>query len=867
MKTSFKLSSLTFAVLTAMSVVPQVAHAEEDDTLKSDIEVIEIVGRQRSAATAVVEDRRQQAVVADLMGADMISRTGDSDAAAALRRITGLTLVQDKFIYVRGLGERYSSTMLNGAQIPSPDPTRNVIPLDMFPAGIIESLVVQKAYSPDMPAAFGGGNVNIRTKAIPLDFTWGVQVGTGHHSLASEDALSYADGERDFPKPVADAAAQYGSLQLIDIAEGLGGVTPANLAKAEQINRDLGLAFNRNMTIDRESTKTPYDVSGTIGNRFALGKESVFGVMLGGSYEQESKNFKEQERYHSIAGDGSLTPLEKFDDIIGTEHSEKTSGMFNLGFELNDYHKIESATIYLKDISDKITNKVGETIETINEADLANDITQVLYEERTLLTNQLTGKHAFPELYDVAVEWHYTDARAERKAPNELEYRYYLQYNEQNQLQSKTLRKSDNAVIYQYGNLRDDTEDYGYVVGLPMDGNNYVLTLEAGYNYFERSRNAETRRYKFDTRNFTSAALQGQYHEVFSDANITNPDFKFQVSDVTTRADDYVAAQMLDAAFVSFDTTVKDEFRINGGVRYEEFKQVAVPLNPETGAAEGNIADYSLITKDYFPSLSGTWILSDQTQYRLGIGQTVTRPDIREVTPVLYIDPETNFKVKGYEKLVSADMTNLDFRYEYYGEQGTNLSVGVFYKKIDNPIETIELQGSDGDRLISFRNAQDGKVYGVETEFLTDFALLGEGWQQLFLAGNVTLSDSEINIQPLGEAALTNLNRRMTGHSNYVVNLQLGYDSADEMHSASLAYNVSGERIAFAGTNGKDDAYEQPFHSLDFVYSYNPTPEMKVKFSFKNILDEQITIEQQGEVLKQKEVGQSLGLSFSYDFN
>ena len=203
-KNRFRVTKLTLAVLASL-VISQVVigqEGQESQEGQSENEILDEVvttgTRLKGTATAVIEERKNQAFVADILGAEQISRTGDSDAASALRRVTGLTLVDGKFIYVRGLGERYSSTQLNGAAVPSPDPTRNVIPLDLFPSDIIESLSVQKAFSPSMPASFGGGNVNIRLKTIPDNFLFNMSGNLGYNSENSADALSYNGGGQDW---------------------------------------------------------------------------------------------------------------------------------------------------------------------------------------------------------------------------------------------------------------------------------------------------------------------------------------------------------------------------------------------------------------------------------------------------------------------------------------------------------------------------------------------------------------------------------------------------------------------------------------------------------------------------------------------
>ena len=297
---------------------------------------------------------------------------------------------------------------------------------------------------------------------------------------------------------------------------------------------------------------------------------------------------------------------------------------------------------------------------------------------------------------------------------------------------------------------------------------------------------------------------------------------------------------------------------------------MSVPLNPSTGAVQGDISKMPIQQDDLYPALSVTWMRTEETQLRFGFSETVVRPDLREVTPVLFIDPITDFKVMGYADLKSTDIKGYDLRFESYLDSGSNYSIGVFYKDMVNPIEAIELKGSDGNLLMSFRNAVSGEVYGLEAEALQKLDMFdgsfGQFVDNFFINSNLTLSKSEIEMQALGESNLTNLVRPLTGHSKYVVNFQLGYDSDNEAHSATLTYNIFGKRIAFAGIDGKDDAYEQPFNSLDFTYSYNLVPQGSLKFAVKNLLDEKTEILQQGEILQTREEGVSVGLSYSQKF-
>lgn len=872
--------SVLLALSTATALVSLNALAQDNQTqpatAEEDVERISVSGRLMSSAASAAAERREQPYVAELLGMEQISRAGDSNAATALRRVTGLTLVKDKFIYVRGLGERYSSTLLNGAQVPSPDPTRNVIPLDMFPAGIIESLVVQKAYSPELPAAFGGGNVNIRTTAIPLQTTFSTSVGTGYNSLNSDDGFSYAggsddwrgkdDGLRGISPALSAAQAQYGTLTPVNIAEALGGINATNLAQAETIVRELGTAFNRDIDVKPTSVKPDFDGSVSLGSRFDLAKNVVFGVMSGVSYDRATQNIEEQERYYSVSGD-NLLPLNRYDDIKGTEHQVKLSGMLNFGLELGVDHRLETATIYLRDTKDEIKIKNGDSIETINEANRSNTDTSILYEERSMLSNQLRGRHNFPYLMDLAVDWQYTDAKARRYAPGEVEYRRLNETQADGSVFS-FLRRNQNAVNYSFGDMKDNTENFSWNAKLPLTLGKAEMTFSGGYSYFERSRNAQTDRFNFDTVGYSLQQLSGSFSEIFSDDNILNPDNGFKISNVTTQADDYLAAQMIDAGYGALELNYDYKFRLNLGVRYEDFKQISLPIGAD-GDISGNLTDSVLLEDGFYPALSLTWFINDDLQARFGYSKTVVRPDLREVTPVLYVDPLTDFKVTGFAGLKSTDINSADVRLEWYFDT-SNYSIGLFYKDLDNPIEAIELSGSDGNLLMSFRNAQSGEVYGAEAEFLQQLDMFGgdagQWLNNFFVAGNLTVSESEITIQPFPGADLTNLKRGLSGHSKYVANLQLGFDSDNNQHNATLTYNVFGKRIAFAGVNDKDDAFEQPFNSLDFTYSYTPTESMTLKLGLKNLLDEDVEILQQGEILQKRVEGQSYSLSFSYKY-
>ncbi|NKF49239.1 TonB-dependent receptor [Shewanella sp. WXL01] len=888
-KPSFTANKLHLAVISAISAATiftaQPVFANEDvdpgeDFPIEDIEVIKITGRLRTSASAATEERREQINVADIMGSEQISRTGDSDAAAALRRVTGLTLKDGKFIYVRGLGERYSSTSLNGAKVPSPDPTRNVVPLDMFPASIIESLAVQKSASASKPAAFGGGHVDIRTKAIPADFLFNASISGRYNTNDSNDTYTYNgggddwmgkdDGTRAMPNSIGNTVSQFGGISPVDIVTGSGGAI--DFATAQKMNRDLALEMNRDMAIKTEDTTPGYSGNIAIGDRWDITEDVIFGALSAVSYKRQSDNYTKTDI--ELDGDANSMQVENAKDIVGTDSIVQMSGMLNLGLELGYDHKIKTYTTYLRDTSDDVSVAIEETIDTIGEPN-ALQVYSIDYEERTLISNQIEGQHFFEFLWDSEFNWMFSGARSERYAPNELSYTYNVVLDDNNQQLSRALNTQD-APKYVYSRLEDDSTNYKWDYTLPVEFDSAIVKFTAGYEYYERTRESYATRLAFDVglspTDPNGAILSEDFDKIFSDKNIDDDTLDIELKDASTDTEDYVAAEKNDAAFLMIDADFDDVWRVYAGVRYEDFRRTTLPITPEGEISdEGGryeLTDYVIAEDDWFPSMTVTWKQTDTTQWRFGASKTIVRPDLREVSPVRFQDPVTGFDFFGNPELESSAINNFDARWEYYSDEGNNFSIGAFYKDVAAPIEPIQ-RISEAGRQLKFYNAESGFVYGMETEFLQKLDFIGgedSFWNEFFIVGNLTLGDSEIEIKPNGEIDPTNETRRMTGHSKWVANFQLSYDADNEMHAATLVYNVFGERIAYGGRGGLDDVYEKPFHSLDFTYSFFPTESVSLKFKAKNLLNAKTEYDQQDTLVYAKDPGQEFSLQFSYKY-
>ncbi|WP_159819806.1 TonB-dependent receptor domain-containing protein [Colwellia sp. 20A7] len=882
---SFALSSLTIAL---MATTGQ-AIAEEDDNEAIE-EVVVKASRLKGTASAVMQERKNQAFVADILGAEQISRTGDSDAAAALRRVTGITLVDGKFIYVRGLGERFSSTQLNGAAVPSPDPTRTVIPLDLFPSSIIESLSVQKSYSASMPAHFAGGNVDVRLKTIPTDFVFNMKGKLGGNTNNFDDGLTYNgggndwygidDGTRAAPDDLTQLWNSYTSINNLDQDE--------NRLVAGQLNRDYdpkSASINPNTGLDI-----------ALGNKFDF-DDFRLGFLSSISYDNKwevSEGYEGQD--YTKGSDGAWSLVRGFDEVDTTEHSVRFSGMMSLGLEYMRNHRIDFTSLILHDTRDQVSDKRGNTNNVLLSDGLRIRDSEVIYEEREMISNQLRGTHNLNDWWGLGVDWFYSDARSNRYAPGNIETRYIISdgYNGQPEdgifdyINESSLRKASTSTRYTFQDLDDEVENYGYNLSLPLAFSGTEVELKFGGNFVKKSREAFARRVDINTLALGDLDLTGsQLNNILTDDVILNYPLSGNdniMRDTSIAGDDYYSGQMIDAYYVEADFFFNDKLRVVGGIRYEDFRQVVAPLDPATGKfdlpsqpTEADLADLAFQEDEFFGALALTYIVDDQVQFRASVGQTTIRPDLREVAPATYIDPLTGFPIGGTPGVESTDIVNYDLRWEWYMETGENLSVGLFYKDMDMPIESVQSPSQDGPSLIRIANAEDGYVYGIEMEFLKDFTFLGDlgpvNGADLFLSGNVTLSDSEININTQSvveqtgvSTSITNPTRRMTGHSEYVLNFNLGWDAPNGYHSATLVYNVFGERIIIPGIEGKDDAYEQPFHSLDMVYTYYPTFSSTVTFKVQNILGEDKAIEFEDTLIQSETKGTQFEVALKWDF-
>lgn len=806
---------------------------------------------------SVVEERRQDASVSNILGSEQISKAGDSDAASALKRVTGLTLVDGKFIFIRGLGERYSSTILNGGDVPSPDPTRRVVPLDLFPTSIIDSIGVQKGFTPDQPAEFGGGTVQIRTKTIPDTDFFNIEFSGGYNSATTfKDGLTYDGGGLDFtgydngtraqPDLLADATA--GNTRLTRFNPFTGeGFTPEQL---EAIGESLDPTYD--VTAGNIQPDFGFGISG--GMRFDFDDFSL-GFQAAIDYDNSWQTTEQVRRSFVLSGEDDLSLRNDFIFDI-TQQNINLSGFSSIGAEIGENHKISLNSMLLRTTTDEAQIQEGRSAEF----DTIIRVPELEFEERELIVYQALGEHLFPILNDAKISWLFTDAEANADTPDFRTYRF--EFNDRRETFEFAARPDGNE--RRFSELADTSQTYKVDLELPIVRYDaFKAKVRGGYSHISKDRDSSIRRFRFAGTGPLANNLD--LRSLPSLEDIINPDtidpLGFVLEDVTQATDTYTAELTNEAFYYGLDFEVGEWLRVYGGLRTEDFNQEVITFDPfsATGAEVPAIID----TKDSLPAVTATIKLPGDHEIRLGYGETVNRPDFKEASPADFVDPLLDRLAIGNADLQPASIKHYDLRWDKYFSELEFVSLGVFYKQFDTPIEAIILPGAD--RLVSFANAETADNFGVEFEFYKDLSFFGGWWSNLYVSSNFAWIDSSITLAEDTQTVLTSNNRPLQGQSPYVANFQLGYENPDNGITATLLYNSFGERIVQVGTQGLPDIYEQPFQQLDFVYRHR-VGDWLYKFSFKNILNDDVQFQQGDEITREFKKGRALSLGIQWSW-
>ncbi len=806
---------------------------------------------------SIMEEQRTATSVATVLGAEQFSRSGDGDVASALRRASGLTLVGGQYIFIRGLGERFSTTLVNGAAIPSPDPTRRVVPLDLFPTNILESVMVQKSYSPDRPAEFAGGTLEMRTRGIPdaFFFNLNLQAGVNDNTTFQDgltykggglDFTSYDDGSRALPDSIADATADGRPLQQ-QTPFNPRGATPAQI---ERFGEDLSDVWN----INKRTRGPDTGMQASMGDRFTFGDFTV-GYIGALGWKQEFRNQNEINREFAIT-DGELVKKTDF-DVKRSLREVHVTAYGGTELQFRDTHRLFARTMFLRQMFDEARTDQGFTdAETF---DIRRS--KLKFFSNELLMTQVGGEHRADWLKDFTLNWLFTDATANRVEPKTRDYRF----DDTGGGGRFSFSRQIDSNRTMYSNLVDRDQSWRVDGKLPLEPNfNHKIALIGGMITQQKTRDSEIRSF-----NFYPAGPDGRNNAILGQSsleNILNRNYigpnGFQLREGTRASDSYNASQSLLSYYGKLDWTFYDRLNISGGLRWEDNNQKVNTFTGSGNALTPTVAGLNRI--DMLPSVTTTLFISDKQQLRAGFSQSLSRPDFRELSVAPFTDMNINQEVIGNPNLKQTSITNWDARWEYYLSPSENIFAGFFWKDLTNPIELVTQVGSGV--LNTYQNTDKANLYGFELELLKKLDDVHPLLQNFYVGGNYTWSKSNVKLSQENLASLSTPERPLQGHSSHIVNFQFGYDNPATKTQATLLYNVASKRIVSAGLLGTPDKYEQPFHQLDFVISQHLYKRLSGQLTMQNLLDDDVLIMQGDEISRQFRRGRFFNLSVRFAY-
>ena len=789
-----------------------------------------------SVAASISQEKNSDAV-GNVLGSEQFSKSGDSSVAGALKRVSGITIVGGKYVYVRGLGDRYSTVLLNGLHVPSPEPTKRVVPLDIFPTSVVESITIQKSYTGDLPASFGGGTVLIKSKEIPKNSTSYVKLGIEvlANDATGKKVLTNSTNSHPLPSSAMNGGNNVGGPAVTNDVRTYRTLDPQSttLAPGMKIELSGGKSYevSKNLTLGASATvyyKNNSDSNDVTYNKFF--------------YDINSKKI-----YH----DSSTK-------AVRTTFLNEYSGMLNIG------------ATYYKDNSIKYTyfttSQTKDTTQTssIDYTGDTDDREKTYYEyvERTLTAHQISGKNNLHfanstdgYLDNLVIEYAGESAEATRDEPGTVEINYLHQSSGVNW---------DRKNWYYSFLLNDKVTNYRTDFTLPFKFNENDNYTKAGVFIYNKTRDFDSRRFKMRSTNFDD--MQEDMDTIYKEYK---DDLDFSAS--YRNSDSYSASQDVTAFYLKQLFSVTHNFDFVASLRQESSSQ-QLKDSSQTYAP--------LKTSDLFPSIGLTYRFNDDNmQMRFAYATSISRPDFREFSNTRYKDPVTENIVFGNPELKVTYINHLDFKYEWYLSADEIFSTALFAKEFSNPIEKVVKLDDSQDNIFqeTYQNADSATSYGVEMDYRKRFGFIDKSLENVLFGTNIALIKSEIklNNDPDNDftSRLTSKKRAMQGQSPYVVNVTFGYDNSDSGNSALFLFNQIGKRIVSLGTDNNKDTYQEPFSKLDFVWKYKLSPKKEngifgyaLGFKVKNLLDSEVKFTQGGETTASTKPGRAYSLKLDIKY-
>lgn len=845
-----------------------------------DLSTVVVTGTvNRNSEKALIFMKKKSSVMLDGISSAKMELAGDGTAIEAAKRVTGVSIEGGKYVYVRGLGDRYSKTTLNGVDIPGLDPDRNTLQMDIFPTNLLDNIMVSKNFTADLPADFTGGVLNIETKAFPtkkfLNISYGLGVTPG--MTFNKDYLYYKGGDLDF------LGFDDGTRELPSQANNNNFPTPINSSSSpNEVNNFVG-QFNKTLGASRKPAYMNQDFSVSYGDQFSLKNENKLAVIFGLNYKNETVYYDDYSlgEYQRIVEDPSRYELR----YATTQEGEAGVNNVLLGALGGISYKTKKSRYSLNAMHlQSGTSKAGKFFiddngEAVGQSGFLAASDNLEYNQRSLTNFMLQGVHKSTS-GDFELNWKLSPTFTKNTDPD--------------------IRKT--AFTYE----AVDTAFYAGAAGNPtriwryLDEFSGVGKLDLSQKYAGKGEIKAGAAYVYKQRDFNILQFNMQFwspqnwnsydpNQILDPGNIypNNPNGIWYASgNADPNPNEFESNSSTIAGYVSNEYEFFGKLKTILGVRVENF------VMNYTGANQTEFFDDEEVisSTEFFPTANVIYALTDKMNLRAGYAKTIARPSFKEASFAQIIDPFTDRIFNGGfwgigswdGNLTETNINNFDVRWEFFPSGDQIFSVSGFYKTFQRPIELVRIASATTSSEFQPRNVGDGTVYGVELEFKKHLGFISEGLKDLSVSSNVTfvkseieMSEDEFSIRKEYEREGENIEntRDMAGQAPYVINAGIEYLNSDFGMQTGLFYNVRGKTLSIVGTGLYPDVYSQPFHSLNYSINKKFGKEQRTQLSFQvsNILDDKVedlyeSYKAQSQIFESKSIGRTFSLSISYDF-
>ncbi len=817
-----------------------------------ELKEVEVVAKiSRSSVSGMLTLQKNNIALSDVFSSEQMKKNPDRSSSDVLKRISGISIQENKFVVVRGLNDRYNTAYLNGAPLPSSEPDRKAFSFDMFPANLLDNIVVIKSATPEMPGDFAGGVIQINTRNIPDSNFNSLSISSGYNTLSTgKDFTTYAGGKADFVG--LDDGTRELPKDLPSTAE-FQEFTPAQKGEAAKLMKN-------DWALSNEKAKAPLSFQYTLGNITQLGKNRL-GTILAITYNNSNKIATlERNKYEDQA---TGTPVLQR-SYMDKEYSKQVlaGALANFAYTIGANSEITFKNMYNINTEDKVLEREGvrdlflEPGYRISEKSNAMQFTQ-----NQLYTGQVGGEHHL-KASEIKIKWTIGYSDIKRIVPDLRRMIYEKPDVSPDALPGDPLPEYTAAI-----NITGTTPSSG---GSIFSSLNNEKIYSANYDFSKPFKIGETKNnikiggfHQVRDREFTSRTFGYTRYQIYGFTNPVKFDTGllqlsqdsifasenmgllapkkggFKLEEATKQNDKYTASSQLNAGYLMFDNQFVEKLRLIWGVRIESYQQKLSTFNDD---GTPSIIDTSNL--DILPSANLIFSPNQKSNIRLCYSKTIARPEFRELASFGYFDFLTNYSRKGNPALERAQIDNFDLKYEYFPGNGQVISATAFYKKFKNAIE--QVNSSNEDRLLTFDNAPVATNYGLELEYRVNLAyLLGSDDEVLTgiaLFTNAALIKSTVDVSKIvGSNAES---RALQGQSPYVLNSGLQYTSPNKKLAFAVSLNRVGRRIETAGNVYELDVFESPRTSLDFQLSKTFFKHMELKLNLRDALAQNIVFYQ-----------------------